>query len=79
VKWRNIFKAAFQSILKNRMRSLLTSLGIIIGVGAVIVMVGIGQGSQYRIKKEIDALGANMLIIFPSHSRMGGVSRCAGG
>ncbi len=78
MKWRNIFKAAFQSILKNRMRSLLTSLGIIIGVGAVIVMVGIGQGSQYRIKKEIDALGANMLIIFPSHSQMGGVNRGAG-
>jgi len=78
MKWRNILKAAIQSILKNRMRSLLTSLGIIIGVGAVIVMVAIGQGSQIRIKKEIDALGANMLIIFPSHSRAGGVSRGAG-
>ena len=45
MKWKNILKAAMQSILKNRMRSLLTSLGIIIGVGAVIVMVAIGQGS----------------------------------
>ena len=78
MKWKNILKAAIQSIMKNRMRSLLTSLGIIIGVGAVIVMVAIGQGSQIRIKNEIDALGANLIIIFPSHSRMGGVSRGAG-
>ncbi len=78
MKWKNILKASIQSILKNRMRSLLTSLGIIIGVGAVIVMVAIGQGSQIRIKNEIDALGANLIIIFPSHSRMGGVSRGAG-
>ena len=78
MKWKNILKAAMQSILKNRMRSLLTSLGIIIGVGAVIVMVAIGQGSQVRIKNEIDALGANIIILFPSHSRMGGVSRGAG-
>jgi len=78
MKWKNILKAAVQSIMKNRMRSLLTSLGIIIGVGAVIVMVAIGQGSQVRIKNEIDALGANIIILFPSHSRMGGVSRGAG-
>jgi len=74
----NLLKASFKSIGKNRMRSLLTSLGIIIGVSAVIVMVGVGAGSQKRIEREIRALGDNMLIVFPSFSRRGGVSRGAG-
>jgi putative ABC transport system permease protein len=43
MKWKNLIKVAFKSIMKNRMRSLLTMLGIIIGVGAVIALVSIGQ------------------------------------
>ncbi|RPI02533.1 MAG: FtsX-like permease family protein [Calditrichaeota bacterium] len=74
----NLLKASFTSIMKNRMRSLLTSLGIIIGVSAVIVMVGIGSGSQKRIAKEISSLGNNMIIVFPAFSMRGGVSRGAG-
>ena len=46
MQWGNMLKVAFKGIHKNRMRSLLTALGIIIGVGAVIVMVAIGEGSQ---------------------------------
>jgi putative ABC transport system permease protein len=64
--------------MKNRLRSLLTSLGIIIGVSAVIIMVAIGQGSQKSIEEQIAALGSNMIVVFPSSSRMGGVSRGAG-
>lgn len=60
------------------MRSILTSLGIIIGVCSVIVMVAVGQGSQARIEEQINSLGTNLLMVFPSHSRMGGVSRGAG-
>ncbi|MBN1779602.1 ABC transporter permease [bacterium] len=75
---KRLLKASFRSILKNRMRSLLTSLGIIIGVSAVIVMVGVGEGSQKRIAQEISALGDNMIIVFPSFSQRGGVSRGAG-
>ena len=75
---KNLFKVSFKSIMKNRMRSLLTSLGIIIGVSAVIVMVGIGSGSQARIEQEIASMGNNMIIIFPSFSQRGGVSRGAG-
>ncbi|MBN1560986.1 ABC transporter permease [candidate division KSB1 bacterium] len=74
----NLLKASFKSIMKNRMRSLLTSLGIIIGVGAVIVMVGIGSGSQKRIAQEISSMGSNMIVVFPSFSQRGGVSRGAG-
>lgn len=65
--------AAFRSILKNRMRSLLTSLGIIIGVSAVIIMVAVGEGSQARIENSIDALGTNLLMVFPGSATSGGV------
>jgi len=75
---RNLIKAAFKSLLKNRMRSLLTSLGIIIGVSAVVVMVAIGEGSQARIENEINALGTNLIIVFPGGSRAGGVHQGAG-
>ena len=73
-----ILKAAMKSLMKNRMRSLLTSLGIIIGVSAVIVMVGIGEGSQRQIENQINALGTNLIVVFPSFSRSGGVSHGAG-
>jgi putative ABC transport system permease protein len=69
---------AFKSILKNRMRSLLTSLGIIIGVGAVIVMVGVGEGASQRIQNQIASLGTDLLIVFPGFSQSGGVNRGAG-
>ncbi len=75
---RNLLKVAVRSILKNRMRSLLTSLGIIIGVGAVIVMVAIGAGAQADIQAQIQSLGANMLMVLPGASWHGGVSRGAG-
>jgi len=74
----NLIKVAIKSILKNRMRSLLTSLGIIIGVSAVIIMVAIGQGSQAKIEENIASLGTNMIMIMPGASRAGGVSQGAG-
>jgi putative ABC transport system permease protein len=75
---KNLLKASIRSIFKNRMRSLLTSLGIIIGVGAVIVMVAIGEGSSQRIKSQIASLGTDLLMIRSGASRMGGVSRGLG-
>ncbi len=73
-----LLKSAFDSMKRNRMRSLLTSLGIIIGVAAVIIMSAIGNGSQTLIKKEINDLGTNLLIIVPGSSANGGVNRGAG-
>jgi putative ABC transport system permease protein len=75
---RNLFKAALKSLLKNSTRSLLTSLGIIIGVSAVIVMVAIGEGAQTVIEEGINSLGTNLIIVFPGVSQSGGVSRGAG-
>ncbi len=78
LQFTNILKSAFRSIMKNRMRSLLTSLGIIIGVAAVIVMVAIGRGASERISNNIASMGTDMLMIRPGMSMFGGVSRGAG-
>lgn len=75
---KNLLKSAINSIVKNRIRSLLTSLGIIIGVGAVIVMVAIGEGASQNIKNQIASLGTDLLVIRSGASRMGGVSRGTG-
>ena len=77
MKGSTLVKVASQSILKNKMRTLLTMLGIIIGVGAVIVMVAIGQGAQSQIQNQINNLGTNMIVITPGASNQGGVSRGA--
>ena len=60
-----LLQTCFRSILRNRMRSLLTSLGVIIGVGSVIIMVALGEGSQMEIEARITAMGTNMLQIMP--------------
>ena len=60
-----LLHTCLRSIFRNRMRSLLTSLGVIIGVGSVIVMVAIGEGSQREIEKRITNMGTNLLQIFP--------------
>ena len=78
MKKMTLAKVATSSILKNKMRTLLTMLGIIIGVGAVILMVAIGQGAQGQIRSQIEGLGTNLLVISPGTSNSGGVSRGAG-
>ena len=60
-----LLQTCLRSILRNRMRSLLTSLGIIIGVGSVIIMVAIGEGSQKEIEARISSMGTNLLQIVP--------------
>ena len=78
MKASTLVKVATRSILRNKMRTLLTMLGIIIGVGAVIVMVAVGQGAQSQIESQIENLGTNLIIVTPSASSQGGVSRGAG-
>ena len=60
-----LMQICLRSILRNRMRSLLTSLGVIIGVGSVIIMVSIGEGSQKLIEDNLTAMGTNLLQITP--------------
>jgi putative ABC transport system permease protein len=73
-----LLKVALKSITRNKMRSLLTMLGIIIGVGAVISLVSLGQGSQKDIEGQVAALGTNLLLVFPGASQSGGVRGAAG-
>jgi putative ABC transport system permease protein len=78
MKFKKIIIAAIKSILKSRMRSLLTALGIIIGVAAVIVMVSIGEGAQRQVETQIASLGSNLIIIYPGASNSGGINKGAG-
>src|SRR4249920_2765121 len=78
MKTTRLLGIATQSIRKNPLRTLLTMLGIIIGVGAVIVMVAIGQGAKSQIQQRIDNLGTNMIVITPGALQAGGVSQGAG-
>jgi putative ABC transport system permease protein len=77
MKTSTLVKVAAQSILKNKMRTALTMLGIVIGVAAVIVMVAIGQGAQSSIQQQINNLGTNMLVVMPGASQAGGVNQGA--
>jgi putative ABC transport system permease protein len=65
---------AFSSIRANKLRSVLTMLGIIIGVGAVITMVALGSGAQKAVEERISALGANTFTVFPGQSQRGGIA-----
>ena len=69
----NLFKIAWKAILLNKVRTLLTMLGIIIGVAAVIAMLAIGEGSKESIKNQISSMGSNMITIRPGAEMRGGV------
>jgi putative ABC transport system permease protein len=72
------FANAFEALYANRLRSLLTALGIIIGVGAVIVMISISQGASNSTASRLGALGPNVLTVIPGASSVGGVRGGAG-
>ncbi|MFD0477441.1 ABC transporter permease [Nonomuraea thailandensis] len=67
-----ILRFALRGLLANKMRSALTTLGILIGVAAVIMLVAVGEGSSQSIQQNIQRLGANTLTISPSFSGGGG-------
>ena len=71
----NLLKVALNALKRNKMRSFLTMLGIIIGVASVITMLAIGQGSKKSIQDQISSMGSNMLFVMPSSMRMGGVQQ----
>ena len=69
----SLSKIAIKALGNNKMRCFLTMLGVIIGVGAVIAMLAIGQGSKNSIKAQISEMGSNMIMIMPGGDRRGGV------
>jgi putative ABC transport system permease protein len=72
------FKISFRALRVNKMRSALTMLGIIIGVGAVIAMISVGTGASRQIAQQISSMGSNLLIILPGATTAGGVRMGAG-
>ena len=69
----SIIQIALRALARNKMRSILTMLGIIIGVGAVIAMVGVGQGAQNAIQEQIAAMGSNVLFVSSGSVNRGGM------
>jgi len=77
--WFMTFRIALRALARNKLRSILTMLGIIIGVGAVIAMVAIGEGAKATIRSQIASLGTNVLIVLPGTLSQGGVRTGSGG
>src|SRR3970040_262539 len=69
-----IIQVALQAIRANKLRSFLTMLGIIIGVGAVITMVALGTGAQKSVQERIQALGPDLLSLYPGQNFRGGIA-----
>jgi putative ABC transport system permease protein len=65
MSWLDTFRTGFEAIRTHRLRSGLTMLGILIGIAAVILTVGLGEGAQAQVRSQINALGTNLLIISP--------------
>ncbi len=74
----NVLQSSLRALRRNKMRSFLTMLGVIIGVGAVIAMLAIGQGAKYSVEEQISALGTNVLIVLPGSQQTGGIRVGAG-
>ena len=68
-----IFKVAVLAILRNKTRSLLTCLGIIVGIAAVIAVLAIGKGASTMMVKEISSMGNNLVMVFPDRNRSGAI------
>ncbi|HZI14193.1 MAG TPA: ABC transporter permease [Myxococcus sp.] len=70
-----IIRVAFDAVLANKLRSLLTMLGIVIGIAAVITMVALGEGAQRSVEQRLSTLGTNVLTVRPGQTFAGGLGR----
>src|SRR3954451_22453257 len=66
-------KVAIEALIANKLRAMLTMLGIVIGVGSVIALMAVGQGSQKAVEAKISGLGSNLIFIRPGSSNANGV------
>lgn len=78
IDFESTFKISLRSLRVNKMRSILTSLGIIIGVSAVIIMLSIGEGAKQRINKDIASMGSNLLMVLSGSTTSSGVRMGSG-
>jgi putative ABC transport system permease protein len=73
MRWSDVLGNGWDAIRSHKLRSALTSLGILIGIAAVVLTVGLGQGAQNKVANQLSALGGNLLIISPGSSTTSGV------
>lgn len=71
--WLTVIRLAVRALLAYKVRSLLTMLGIIIGIGSVIIMISVGRGANDSIQEQIRSLGSNMLLVYSGSASTGGV------
>lgn len=71
MRWLDIFVMALQAVVRNKLRSFLTTLGIIIGVGSVVAMVHLGQSATQTVTDEISSIGSNLLFVIPGSAQRG--------
>jgi len=74
MSYSNLLKIAIRALIRNRLRAILTMLGIIIGVASVIAMLALGEGSKRSMREEMSKMGTNMIMVMPNFMRRGGVS-----
>jgi putative ABC transport system permease protein len=74
MKWSALPVIATRDLKRHSLRTTLTALGIIIGVAAVITMVGLGQGARHEVEEQVNRLGQNVVLVFPGAQQLGGVS-----
>jgi putative ABC transport system permease protein len=72
MSWLEVFRIAVRALLRNKTRSFLTALGIIIGVGAVIAMVAIGAGAKAQVEQAFASMGTNVVVVMPGSTQSGG-------
>ena len=75
---RGMFHEAWSAMGANRLRTLLTMLGMVIGVGAVVLMMAVGQGAQYAVAQSISSMGSNLFVVLSGFTNTGGVRSGAG-
>ncbi len=73
MRWADVLGSSWDAIRTHKLRSTLTSLGILIGIAAVVLTVGLGQGAQQQVSKQLSALGGNLLIVSPGSATTSGV------
>ncbi len=78
MNYSNLFRIAVRALIRNRLRAILTMLGIIIGVASVIAMLSLGEGSKRKMRSEMSQMGTNMIMIMPNFMRRGGVNLGSG-
>jgi len=74
MNYSNLFRIAVRALVRNKLRAILTMLGIIIGVASVIAMLAIGEGSKAKMREQMSSMGTNMVMVMPNFQRRGGVS-----